>query len=89
MAVRRGNLLIWVLKLVLGVDWWALSQSLTTQSALSITLKTSLNLQEWNLFREKHYSTVDHRCNEGEAVVYNHYIGQMTHTELNFCFKQL
>ena len=64
-------------------------QSLTTQSALSITLKTSLNLQELNLFREKHYSTVDHRCNEGEAVVYNHYIGQMTHTELKFYFRQL
>lgn len=64
---------------------WRSSQSVTSQSALSITLKTSLNLQELNRFRKKHDLTVDCQCNEGEAVVYTHYIGQMTHTELNFC----
>ena len=68
---------------------WRSSQSVTSQSALSITLKTSLNLQELNRFRKKHVLTVDFQCNEGEAVVYTHYIGQMTHTELNFCHEIL
>ena len=61
------------------------SQSMTSQSGLSITLKTSLNLQELNRFRKEYDLTVDFQCNEGEAVVYTHYIGQMIHTELNFC----
>ena len=78
MALRQSNLLRFVLKLVLDVDWRT-----TSQSAESITLKTSLNLQELNRFRKKHDLTVDRRCNEGEAVVYTHCRGQMIHTELN------
>ena len=61
------------------------SQSMISQSGLSITLKTSLNLQELHRSRKEHDLTVHFQCNEGEAVVYIHYIGQMTHIELNFC----
>ena len=68
---------------------WRSSLSVTSQSALSITLKTSLNLQELNRFCKNHDLTVDFQCNEGEAVVYTHYIGQMIHTELNFCHEIL